>query len=531
MQTKYSFLIFLYLILMVGTTTAQNLRLAHIFTNENARRIRMPNGDERFLTTSRASLDIKMYSGDYQLMRTYNYGSWTNNERIPISDAYITEIGRDTLLKFQYFYHFKVGFRNENGRILLEKPTDTIFRYYFSEIKGLKTRLVGVYPVDNKYSFCLFDTLNLGLQQCFPERNFIRANCNGLGERMITTKFTDARREKQDAVVLNGNFDTLAKIRLPNNATNQFIAHDFGLGTVPMFGVESAAKPGQLPFYSTKIFDLAGNLRFSDSVSTRFSYVKYAHLGAWLGKLEVTFNQGIADTTYRLLSLTDFSVVHEMKRVSEVRLVNLGVAGEKILAYGWAGDTFHLYNLDFTLYKKIPFYPSFRGGGIWHISDNLLNNDADFEIFYVKSDFMTGTWQLTIANSRGQHLLSFSSFSGFDISQIPGMKNKLIVIAGYQTFVYDLETSTISAVSNLTLAQPLIFPNPFTDNLTIQLNNDALKGPLSIRLIDVLGRQQFKGKMTEKTFQLPNLSYLPKGIYVLELSNADNRVIQKVIKQ
>ena len=194
MQTKYSFLIFLYLILTIGTTTAQNLRLAHIFTNENARRIRMPNGDERFLTTSRASLDIKMYSGDYQLMRTYNYGSWTNNERIPISDAYITEIGRDTLLKFQYFYHFKLGFRNENGRILLEKPTDTIFRYYFSEVKGLKTRLVGVYPVDKKYSFCLFDTLNLGLQQCFPERNFIRANgrlIDVLGRQQFKGKMTE----------------------------------------------------------------------------------------------------------------------------------------------------------------------------------------------------------------------------------------------------------------------------------------------------------------------------------------------------
>ena len=531
MQTKYSFLIFLYLILTIGTTTAQNLRLAHLFTDERARRIRMPNGEERFLAASNSSLDIKMYSGDYQLMRTYNYGSWTNNERIPIQDAYITEIGRDTFLKFQYFYYSKVGFRNENGRILLEKSIDTIFRYYFSEVKGLKTRLVGVYPVDKKYSFCLFDTLNLGLQQCFPERNFIRANGNGLGERMITTKFTDASREKQDAVVLNGNFDTLAKIRLPNNATNRFIAHDFGLGTVPMFGVESGSNPGQPPFYSTKIFDLAGNLRFLDSVSTRLSYVKYAHLGAWLGKLEVTWSQNIADTTYSLLSLTDFSVVHQIKKVSEVRLVNLGAAGEKILAYGVTGDTVYLYNRDFTLYKKFPFYPSFRGGGILHISDNLLNNDADFEVFYEKSDFMTGIRQLTIANSRGQHLLSFSSFSSFDISQIPGMKNKLIVTTAYETLVFQLETSTISAVSNLSLAQPLIFPNPFTDNLTIQLNTDALKGPLSIRLIDVLGRQQFKGKMTEKTFQLPNLSYLPKGIYVLELSNAENRVIQKVIKQ
>ncbi|MBL7817179.1 MAG: T9SS type A sorting domain-containing protein [Saprospiraceae bacterium] len=516
--------------IIIYSAFSQELRLAHFFPDELVRRIRMPNAEERFISSSVRSRAIKVYLGNYNLLRIFDYSSLTNNEPLSVFNTYINEIGSDTLMKFQYYANRKRGFRREDGQILSEISTDTIWRYYLSEVNGLKTKLVGVYSVDKKYNYCLFDTLNLGLKGCISERNFIRANCNGFGERFITTKFTDVSKVQQNALVLNENFDTLAKFRLPDKAINSFISHDFGLGIVPMFGVSSSSNPGEPRYSMFKMFDLEGNQRFSDSITNTTNYTLYTHLGKWLGKYDVTWNQNIADTTYSLLSLTDFRIVHQFKKITNVQAVTFGKAGEKILAYNGLGDTIYIYNQDFSLFKKIPVIPSFKAYMLNHISDNLLNNDDEFELFYIKSDFWAVTSELRIANSQGKIMLSTPNYSSYDISQIPGMKNKLVVTAENSTSVYELETETISSVSNSTLLHPVVFPNPFSDNLTVKINSNEEMYPLSIRLFDMLGKEQRTWQMKENEFQI-NLSDMPKSIYFLEISNGQHRAVKKIVKQ
>ena len=533
MITQRLLLTIFYLFSTLWTVFSQELRLAHFFSDERVRRIRMPNGEERFIAIPHYLPVLNVYTGNYKKLRTIDYSVRTNNERMVIQEAFVNELGSDTLVKFFYYDGGYYGIQDENGKILHTRGRNVYSNYSLSKVNGLKNRILVKTPINLATpDFCFYDTLNFGLQQCFTERNFIRANCEGLGERMVLTKsfYLHASSIQPFAVVMNENFDTLVKIKLPNKETNRFITHDFGLGTIPMFGVVSWSNPSEPSYFLFKMFDLSGNQRFSDSLANNSIYTQYAHLGKWLGKLEVSVNQNIADTTYSLLSLTDFSVLHQFKKVSTVQPINFGRAGEKILAYGSFGDTLYLYDPDFSLYRKIPVYPSFRGGSILHISDNLLNNDDEFEIFYEKSDFMTGRRELTIANSRAQHLLTFPNFSNFEISQIPGMKNKLLVIEG-GTYVYELETETISSISNSLSPHAVVFPNPFSDNLTVKFSSNDETRPLSIRLFDLLGRQQRTWKMMENEFQLSNLSDMPKGIYFLEISNGEKKSIQKVIKQ
>jgi len=78
-------------------------------------------------------------------------------------------------------------------------------------------------------------------------------------------------------------------------------------------------------------------------------------------------------------------------------------------------------------------------------------------------------------------------------------------------------------------------PNPFLQDLklTIQLNKTE---PVQIRLFDFYGRSVFTASQKlgagVNTFQISVPAGLSKGIYVLELSAGNNRLLQKkLIKQ
>jgi len=72
-------------------------------------------------------------------------------------------------------------------------------------------------------------------------------------------------------------------------------------------------------------------------------------------------------------------------------------------------------------------------------------------------------------------------------------------------------------------ASILIYPNPSTDKITIELkNNVKLKKAL---LYDITGKQ-VKIRMTDNTI---NVSKLPRGIYVLKLNTSKGSIEQKVV--
>lgn len=70
-----------------------------------------------------------------------------------------------------------------------------------------------------------------------------------------------------------------------------------------------------------------------------------------------------------------------------------------------------------------------------------------------------------------------------------------------------------------------VFPNPFTDRITIQNHGD---GELHMVLWDARGKR-IKRALIDESIEM-NTSDLSKGIYYIKLSNDSNTIIQKVVK-
>jgi hypothetical protein len=74
-----------------------------------------------------------------------------------------------------------------------------------------------------------------------------------------------------------------------------------------------------------------------------------------------------------------------------------------------------------------------------------------------------------------------------------------------------------------------IWPNPFNDYLTIELNSE-LNENVVIEIFDVLGvKQQAKISSYNENDQL-NTSSLNSGIYFISVRNENTRVVRKVKK-
>jgi len=77
-----------------------------------------------------------------------------------------------------------------------------------------------------------------------------------------------------------------------------------------------------------------------------------------------------------------------------------------------------------------------------------------------------------------------------------------------------------------------IFPNPFSDFLTINFQNASAIENYEIKLLDFLGRASTPLSATTKTGKEIDLSSLPKGIYFLQIWHKEKLIgTEKLIKQ
>ncbi len=73
-----------------------------------------------------------------------------------------------------------------------------------------------------------------------------------------------------------------------------------------------------------------------------------------------------------------------------------------------------------------------------------------------------------------------------------------------------------------------LFPNPFSNQLTIDFLNDDVQ---SLRLVDVLGNELHRAKRNRGVQQLQfSTSYLKTGIYFLEFNTTSGSFVRKVVK-
>lgn len=132
----------------------------------------------------------------------------------------------------------------------------------------------------------------------------------------------------------------------------------------------------------------------------------------------------------------------------------------------------------------------------------------------------------------------------FDINTPPGYgftynvsKLKVVFVAdNWETgdgfamdwMAYPLGISTTDNFENLS-----VFPNPASEKITVRFSSSTT-GELSCKLLDLSGKTVWNGQFRqeqENFEQCIDLTNIAKGIYFLELENADGKNIQKIVIQ
>ena len=85
------------------------------------------------------------------------------------------------------------------------------------------------------------------------------------------------------------------------------------------------------------------------------------------------------------------------------------------------------------------------------------------------------------------------------------------------------------AAENTSKSDLSVYPNPFSENITIKIPDD-IKGNYSVKFLDFSGRTVYQKSQNEKSF-IFNGSLLTKGIYILSIENEGKVIVKKIIKK
>jgi hypothetical protein len=90
-------------------------------------------------------------------------------------------------------------------------------------------------------------------------------------------------------------------------------------------------------------------------------------------------------------------------------------------------------------------------------------------------------------------------------------------------------SKTLALNLNCSQNEVLVYPNPVTDLLNINVTNPDGK-PITCILFDANGKMMYTGKLASGTNTV-DMSKFPKGIYLLSLKNTDTEIKNmKIIK-
>ena len=74
-----------------------------------------------------------------------------------------------------------------------------------------------------------------------------------------------------------------------------------------------------------------------------------------------------------------------------------------------------------------------------------------------------------------------------------------------------------------------LYPNPITNLLTIEIAQEFVEGSI-IHLYDISGKLILKNKVEDSIYTL-NLKNLKAGVYLVRVTNGNNNVVKRIIKQ
>lgn len=161
----------------------------------------------------------------------------------------------------------------------------------------------------------------------------------------------------------------------------------------------------------------------------------------------------------------------------------------------------------------------YKGGVL--TTDSVPFYLADFRFANNALDYLVNTWQWVNTSSLGNvDSIKFFMYSS-DVGSF-GINTPLF-------FGIDNFTSTQSSVGiteNVFLLNFNVYPNPFNSAITISVENESL---VNVKILDVTGKIVFENEFTEMQSTL-SLEVLESGIYFLEITSNNKKVIKKLIK-
>ncbi|MEO9572210.1 MAG: T9SS type A sorting domain-containing protein [Polaribacter sp.] len=116
---------------------------------------------------------------------------------------------------------------------------------------------------------------------------------------------------------------------------------------------------------------------------------------------------------------------------------------------------------------------------------------------------------------------------GVPYNEILASNNKLFLATVGSIYMAN-QNKSLSTNKNITNTKVKTYPNPTSDFLNIQIENQQIK---SIKIFSSIGKEVMSFSKKNKSLNNINISQLPKGIYMLQLKTPKSFFIKKIIKQ
>ncbi|MCF8331073.1 MAG: T9SS type A sorting domain-containing protein [Bacteroidales bacterium] len=111
----------------------------------------------------------------------------------------------------------------------------------------------------------------------------------------------------------------------------------------------------------------------------------------------------------------------------------------------------------------------------------------------------------------------------------------LVVAATHGEGVFSAYVNSVDQIQKVEDQKPPIvniYPNPFKDQLNIDLSGIQFNKKLQVRIYGLKGRLLFEQKVSQPQINIQTgAKNLSSGVYLLEISNGNKRVIKKIIKE
>ena len=160
-----------------------------------------------------------------------------------------------------------------------------------------------------------------------------------------------------------------------------------------------------------------------------------------------------------------------------------------------------------------------QGGGILTVDAEFPEGSEGVELYLY--EVSTGSYINSSLNNSGLEVMTTSVSSGQYIVEFEGSESE-----GFSQYFFSVNLQSNSLVNELEALSVLIYPNPASNNLTIDLG-DLTGVSTTIKLFDSSSKLVIE-KQSTSTLMI-DVSVYAKGLYTLELSTSDKVLRSQVV--